>query len=66
LRYLSEQFIYIDNAFNLDEALIFDAIVYYKWKKFKFSVNVKNFTNEEYEIRGFGGTSVIPADPRSI
>ena len=31
LRYLSEQFIYIDNSFNLDEALIFDAIFYYKY-----------------------------------
>lgn len=66
LRYLSEQFIYVDNSFNLDEALIFNAILYYNWNQFKFSVNVKNITNEEYEIRGFGGTSVIPASPRSI
>ncbi|MFC2084099.1 TonB-dependent receptor [Bacteroidota bacterium] len=66
LRYLSEQFINVDNAFKLGEALIFDAIVYYKWKQFKFSLNIKNLTNEEYEMRGFGGTSVIPADPRAI
>ncbi|MCK5086505.1 MAG: TonB-dependent receptor [Melioribacteraceae bacterium] len=66
LRYLSEQFINVDNDFNLDEALIFDAIVYYKWNQFKFSVNVKNLTDEKYEMRGFGGTSVIPAAPRSV
>ncbi len=66
LRYLSEQFIHVDNAFNLDEALIFDAILYYKWKWLKFTLNVKNLTDEKYEMRGFGGTSVIPANPRSV
>lgn len=66
LRYLSEQFISVDNVFSLDAALTFDAIVYYKWNQFKFSFNVKNLTDEEYEMRGFGGTAVIPAPPRSI
>jgi hypothetical protein len=29
-------------------------------------LNLKNITDEEYEMRGFGATSVIPANPRSI
>lgn len=66
LRYLSEQFIHIDNAFELDAALIFDGIVYYKWNQIQFSVNVKNICDEKYEMRGFGNSSVIPANPRSV
>lgn len=66
LRYLSDQFIAVDNSFKLDKAVIFDAIVYYKWSKFKFTVNVKNLTDEKYEVRGFGNSSVIPAAPRSL
>ena len=65
-RYLSEQFISSDNIFELDEAIIFDAILYYKWNRFKVSLNLKNITDEKYEMRGFSATSVIPANPRSI
>ena len=66
MRYLSEQFINADNVFELDAALIFDAIVYFKWNRFKVSLNFKNISDEDYEMRGFGATSVIPANPRSI
>ena len=66
LRYLDEQFIHVDNVFNLDKALIFDAIAYYKWNWLKLSISVKNFTEESYELRGFGATAVIPAVPRAM
>lgn len=66
LRYIDNQFIHVNNDFELDSALILDAIVYYKWNQFKFSFNIKNITDEEYEMRGFGASSVIPAAPRAI
>ncbi|MFA8343560.1 MAG: TonB-dependent receptor [Rhodothermaceae bacterium] len=66
VRYIDNQYIHINNAFELDTAFLVDAIVYYKWNKFKFTVNFKNITDKEYEMRGFGASSVIPAAPRSV
>jgi len=66
LRYLSDQYINVDNVFKIDDALIIDAIAYFKFNQFKISFNFKNITDEDYEMRGFGATSVIPANPRSI
>lgn len=66
VRYISSQYIDEDNVFQIDPALIFDAIVYFKWHRFKFSINLKNISNEEYEVRGFNNSSVVPAASRSI
>jgi outer membrane receptor protein involved in Fe transport len=66
VRYVSSQFIDEDNVFQIDEAFIVDAIVYFKWNLFKFSINLKNINNEQYEVRGFNNSSVVPAAPRSI
>ena len=29
-------------------------------------LNIKNFTNREYDQRGFGDVSVMPADPITV
>jgi outer membrane receptor protein involved in Fe transport len=65
-RYIDEQYISEDNAAQIDDALIFDATVFYDFKKTRLSVNLKNLTDKEYEVRGFGSTSVIPAHPFSV
>ena len=61
-RYVGEQFIAEDNAFALDDALTLDAAVSWDRGPQRFSLNFKNITDEEYETRGFGGSSVIPAE----
>ena len=66
MRYIGRQYIDEDNVFQIDPAIIVDAIVYYKWDLFKFSINLKNLNNEQYEIRGFNNSSVIPAAGRAV
>ena len=65
-RYVSDQFISEDNSFSIDSYLTFDAVAYYDWDHMRFSVNFKNLSDKEYEMRGFGSTSVIPADPFAV
>jgi outer membrane receptor protein involved in Fe transport len=62
LRYVSDQFIAEDNVTQIDGALVVDATVSYDFKHCRLSLFLKNLTDEEYEVRGFGSTSVIPAD----
>lgn len=64
-RYLSNQFIAEDNAFALDGVLTFDAMIFYRIGVAQLRLNVKNLTDREYFLRGFGGASVIPAPPIS-
>lgn len=65
-RYVDSQFIAPDNAFKIDEVLKFDASLYFFTGPRRLRVNFENLTNHEYETRGFGSTSVIPADPLSV
>lgn len=65
-RFIGDQFIAEDNGFELDSATVFDATVFYRIKGWRASLNFKNLTDEEYEMRGFGSRSVIPADPRAL
>jgi len=65
-RYIGEQFIAEDNIATIDSAVVLDATVFYDFKSARVSVNFKNLTDAEYEMRGFGPTSVIPAAPRSV
>ena len=65
-RYLSSQYISEDNAFEIDSYLLIDATVFYNYKGMRLGLNFKNLTNKEYEMRGFGSGSVIPANPRSL
>jgi iron complex outermembrane receptor protein len=65
-RYVGGQFIAEDNAFALDDYLTLDAMVSYKRGPAKAVVNFKNLTDREYETRGFGAASAIPADPFAV
>lgn len=65
-RYVSKQFISEDNAYAIDDYVTFDASVFCDWNQWRFSVNFKNLTDKKYETRGFGSSSVIPADPFAI
>jgi len=62
-RYLGSQFIAEDNVFALDGVLTFDAMIFYRIGATQLRLNVKNLTDRQYFLRGFGGTSVIPAPP---
>lgn len=62
-RYVSSQFIAPDNAYAIPEHVTLDARVSYTWKRWTYSLNLKNLTNRDYETRGFGSSAVIPADP---
>ena len=66
LRYVGKQFIDEDNIFQIEEALILSAKVNYQFRNWRFGVHVKNLTNEKTYYRGFGASSVIPANPRAI
>jgi len=65
-RYVSSQFIAEDNVFKIDGYVTFDAYAAYDIDNWRISVNFKNLTDTKYLTRGFGSTSVIPADPFSV
>ena len=65
-RYISSQFIDEDNAFKIDEAFTLDGMIYYSLGNWRWSINLKNITDTEYETRGFGAASVIPAPPFTV
>lgn len=65
-RYVSRQFISEDNSFAIDGYVTIDASVFCDWSQWRFSLNFKNLTDKDYEIRGFGPSSVIPADPFAV
>ena len=62
-RYVASQFIAEDNQFEIRDVLTLDASVSYAYRLIKFRINAKNLTNREYETRGFGSSSIIPANP---
>lgn len=62
-RFIGDQFIAEDNSFKLDSATVFDATVFYRRDNWRVNLHLKNLTDEEYELRGFGSQSVIPAAP---
>jgi TonB-dependent siderophore receptor len=65
VRYIDDQYIAEDNAFEIDSAVVFDAMVHYDLKAWRVKLNLKNLTDEDYELRGFGSTSVLPAAGRA-
>ena len=66
LRFIDKQFIDCDNEFTIDSAMTLNAMVYYQFSNLRLILNIDNITNTEYELRGFGATSVIPAKPRAV
>lgn len=65
-RYLSEQFIAEDNAFELDPTFEVNASLSYDFAGWGLNLHLRNLTDEEIFTRGFGNTSVIPAPGFSI
>ncbi len=62
-RYIGNQFIAEDNAFNIDHAFIVSGTLAYDWSRYRVSLNVQNLTDSAYFVRGFGSQSVTPASP---
>lgn len=60
-RYLSEQFIAEDNAFELEDTFTLSAALFYDLGDWSLGLHLDNLTDEEHFTRGFGSTSVIPA-----
>jgi TonB-dependent siderophore receptor len=65
-RYVSGQFIAEDNAFELDDYWRFDAAVGYGRDSWRWRVNLKNLTDADYELRGFGSAAITPAAPFAL
>jgi TonB-dependent siderophore receptor len=65
-RYLSEQFIAEDNAFELDSTFTLNAALFYELRDWSLGLHFENLTDEEYFTRGFGNTSVIPAPGTTV
>ncbi len=61
-RYVGEQFIDEDNAFEIGDYVTLDALLSYERQRWGARVHLRNLTDEEYEGRGFGNASVLPAD----
>jgi TonB-dependent siderophore receptor len=60
-RYLSEQFIAEDNAFEIEDTFTLNAALFYDVGDWSLGLHLENLTDEETFTRGFGSTSVIPA-----
>lgn len=65
-RYVGNQFIAEDNVFTINSVFTLDATLSYRFQNWRWSLNLKNITNRDYETRGFGKTSVIPANPFAV
>lgn len=65
LRWVDSQFIAEDNATELSAYALLDATVSYGTGSWRFSLNLQNLADEDYETRGFGSFSVIPGEPLS-
>ncbi len=63
LRAMSDQFISEDNRYWIDGYATLDAGVFYESKPARFSMSLKNLTGTQFESRGFGSVSAIPARP---
>lgn len=64
-RWVSDHVIAPDNAFEIDAYMTLEAAIFQRWNRGRLSLRLKNLTDTTYETRGFGSTSVIPADPLS-
>ncbi|HET7291078.1 MAG TPA: TonB-dependent receptor, partial [Vicinamibacteria bacterium] len=63
VRAVSEQFISEDNRYRIGGYATLDAGVSYDARPVRFGMTFKNITGAEYETRGFGSASAIPARP---
>ena len=70
-RYLAEQFIAEDNAFELDSTLTLNAALFYELKDWSLGLHFDNLTDEEYRIYNLdlgllGFIEQIFAPPRQV
>ena len=65
VRFVDDQFIAEDNSFAIDSYALLDASLSYAHDDWRWSLHLDNLTDEDYETRGFGSTSVIPGAPLS-
>ncbi len=63
VRYVDDQFIAEDNVSSIDSHALVDAAISYTLRNWRFRLHLENLTDEEYETRGFGSSSVIPGNP---
>lgn len=63
LRHVGEQYTAEDNRTTIDPYTTLDAAVSFETKRWGVRVHFRNITDTEYETRGFGSASVIPARP---
>ena len=63
LRSVSEQFVAEDNRFTIGGYTTLDAMLSYEVRRLRLRLNLRNLTGAEYETRGFGAVSAIPARP---
>jgi catecholate siderophore receptor len=66
LRCASEQFVSEDNRYVIDPYATLDAMVSYDVGRVRLRVNLRNLTSSDYETRGFGSASAIPARPFEV
>jgi TonB-dependent siderophore receptor len=66
LRSLSDQFIAEDNRYGIGNYTTLDAMLSYERRPVRFRLNLRNLTGAEYETRGFGASSAIPARPFEV
>ena len=66
LRFVGSQFSAEDNAYEIDGVLLADAALSYRISGATLRLQLSNLTDRKYETRGFGSSSVIPADPLSV
>jgi outer membrane receptor protein involved in Fe transport len=65
-RYVSRQFVAENNQLGIDGYATMDAMISYRRKAVRASLNFKNVTDTEYFTRGFGSSSVLPANPFAV
>jgi TonB-dependent siderophore receptor len=63
LRCLGEQLVAEDNRYSLGGYTTVGAMLSYQRRRMRFRLNLRNLTGAEYETRGFGSASAIPARP---
>ena len=66
LRFVGAQFVSEDNRYSVDSYVTVDAAVSYRVGRLRAAVNLRNLTGTEYETRGFGAISAIPARPFEV
>ena len=66
LRCVSDQLVGEDNRYTIGGYATLDAMLSYEVRRLRFRLHLKNLSGAEYETRGFGSVSAIPARPFEV